>query len=98
VAAELQRGDASLGLADQIEGQKPSGQQQLAGLQDRAGRERSLMAAAAALIAFEPPAVNESMLMTIAAGTAEPFRPLSLLQESFTLLLGAVEPLKAWQR
>ena len=98
VAAELQRGDPSLGLADQVKGQKPGGQRQLGGLHDRAGRERGLMAAVATLIAFEPPAVDEPMLMVIAAGTAEPIRPASLLQGSLTLLLGAIEPLKARQR
>ncbi len=56
------------------------------------------MAAAAALIALEPPAVDEPMLMAIAAGIAEPIRPTSLLQSSLTLLLGAVEPLEACQR
>jgi hypothetical protein len=56
------------------------------------------MAAAAALISLKPPAVDEPMLVAIAAGTAEPIRPTSLLQGSLTLLLGAVEPLKDWQR
>ena len=55
------------------------------------------MAAVATLIAFEPPAVDEPMLMVIAAGTAEPIRPTSLLQSSLTLLLGAVEPLELRQ-
>ena len=98
VAAEFQRGDASLGLADQIEAQEPSSERQLGCLHDRAGRERCLMAAAAALIALEPPAVDEPMLMAIAAGTAEPIRPTSLLQGRLTFRLGAVEPLEAWQR
>lgn len=98
VAAELQRGDPGFGLADQIKGQEPGGEWQFCGLHDRAGRECGLMAAVAALIALEPPAVDEPMLVAIAAGTAEPIRPTSLLQGSLTLLLGAVEPLKAWQR
>jgi hypothetical protein len=37
VEAELHRGDASLGLIVQIEGQEPSGQSQFGGLHDRAG-------------------------------------------------------------
>lgn len=98
VAAELQRGDASLGLADQIEGQEPGGQRQFCGLHDRASRERGLMAAGAALITLEAAAVDEPMLLAIAAGTAEPIGPARLLQSSLTLLLGAVEPLEAWQR
>ena len=97
VAAELQRGDPGFGLADQIEGQEPGGEWQFCGLHDRAGRERGLMAAVATLIALEPPAVDEPMLMAIAAGTAEPIRPTSLFQGSLTLLLGAVEPLELRQ-
>ena len=38
------------------------------------------------------------MLIAIAAGTAEPIRPTSILQGSLTLLLGAVRQLEAWQR
>ena len=97
VAAELQRGDASLGLADQIEGQEPGRQRQFGGLHDRASRERGLMAAGAALITLEAAAVDEPMLLAIAAGTAEPIRPARLLQSSLTLLLGAVEPLELRQ-
>ena len=97
VAAELQRGDPSLSLADQIEGQKPGGQWQFGGLHDRACRERGLMAAVATLIALEPAAIDQPMLMAIAAGTAEPIGPARLLQCSLTLLLGAVEPLERRQ-
>jgi hypothetical protein len=97
VAAELQRGDASLGLADQIEGQEPGRQRQFGGLHDRASRECGLMAAGTALIALEPPAVDEPMLMAIAAGTVEPIGPASFLQRCLTLLLGAVMPLKLRQ-
>ena len=98
VAAELQRGDPGFGLTDQIEGQEPGGQRQFCGLHDRASCERGLMAAGAALIALESAAVDEPMLMAIAAGTAEPIRPARLLQSSLTLLLSAVEPLEVRQR
>lgn len=97
VAAELQRGDPGFGLADQIEGQEPGGEWQFCGLHDRASRECRLMAAAAALIALEPPAIDQTMLLAIAAGTAEAIRPTSLLQGSLTLLLGAVKPLELRQ-
>jgi len=97
VAAELQRGDPSLGLADQIEGQKPGGQWQFGGLHDRAGRESGLMAAVATLIALEPAAIDQPMHRAIAAGTAVPIGPARLLQCSLTLLLGAVEPLERRQ-
>ena len=97
VAAELQRRNPSFGLADQVKGEKPGGQRQFGGLHDRAGRDRGLMATAAALIALEPPAVDKPMLLAIAAWTAESIRPTCLLQGSLTLLLGAVEPLELRQ-
>ena len=56
------------------------------------------MAASATLIRFEAAAVDEPMLMAIAAGTAEPIGPARLLQSSLTLLLCAVEPLELRQR
>jgi hypothetical protein len=52
------------------------------------------MAAVATLITLEPPAVDETMLMAIAARAAETIRPASLLQSSFTLLLRSIEPLE----
>ena len=92
MATEFQRGDAGFGLADQIESLKPSGQRKPCGLHDRAGRKGSLMAAVAALITFEPPAMNKPMLMAVAAGTTKPIRPANLLQSSLTLLFSAVKP------
>jgi hypothetical protein len=89
--------DPSFGLADQIEGQEPGGQRQFCGLHDRPSRERGLMAAGAALITLEPPAIDEPMLMATAAGTVEPIGPASFLQRCLTLLLGAVMPLKLRQ-
>jgi hypothetical protein len=97
VAAELQRGDRGFVLADQVKGQKPSGQRQFGGLHDRAGRERGLMAAVATLIELEPPAIDQPMPMTIAAGPAEPIGLACLLQGSLTLLLGAVDQLELRQ-
>jgi len=97
VAAEIQRGDPSLGLAELIKGQKPGGQKQFGGLYDRASRERGLMAAVATLIELEPAAIDQPMRMAIAAGTAEPIGPTRHLQSSLTLLLGAVEPLELRQ-
>ena len=55
------------------------------------------MAAVATLIALEPPAIDQPMLMAIAAGTTEPIRPARFLQSSLTFLLGAVEPLELRQ-
>ena len=80
MAAELERGDTGFGLPDQIESLKPSGERQLGGLHDRAGRERGLMSAGSALIALEPAAIDQPMLMTSAARTTESIRPAGLLQ------------------
>ena len=52
VPAELERSDPILGLADQINRDKPGGEIQFASLHDSAGRDRGLMAAAAPLIAL----------------------------------------------
>jgi hypothetical protein len=52
------------------------------------------MAAVATLITLEPPAIDETMLMAIAARAAETIRPASHLQSSLTLLLGSIEPLE----
>ena len=97
MAAELQRGDPSFGLADQVKSQKPGGQWQIDGLHDRACREHRLMTAVATLIALEPAAIDQAVLMAIAARTGEPIGPARLLHGSLTLLLGAVEPLELRQ-
>jgi len=55
------------------------------------------VAAGTALIALEPAAIDQAMLMAIAAGTAESIRPAGFLQGCLTLLLGAVEPLELRQ-
>jgi hypothetical protein len=49
------------------------------------------MAAGPALIALEPPALDQPMLMALAAWTPEPIGPAGLLQGSLTLLNSAVE-------
>ena len=69
----------------------------LGGLHNRAGREGGLMAAGPALIALEPPAIDQTMLVTLATRTAEPIGPAGLLQGSLTLLLDSVKPLKLIQ-
>lgn len=60
LSAELQREDPTLGLADQVKGQKTVGQSKCGGVLDGAGSERGLMASVATLIAFEPPAIVQS--------------------------------------
>jgi len=50
------------------------------------------MGAVAALIALEPTAIDQPMLLAIAAVTAKPIGLARLLQGRLTLLLGAVSP------
>ena len=97
MAAELQREDPDFGLADQVDGQEPSDQWEFGGLHDRAGREGGLNAAGRALIALEPPALDQPMLVALTTRTPEPIWPASLLQSSLTLLLRSVQPLELRQ-
>ena len=71
MAAAFKRVDSSLGLADQIKGQKPDGERKPGRRHDRVGCECGLMAAAAALIPLEPAAVDEPMREALAARTTE---------------------------
>jgi hypothetical protein len=50
------------------------------------------MAAGPALIALEPPAIDQPMLMALATRTPELIGLAGLLQGSLTVLLSAVEP------
>lgn len=79
----LYLGDAGFCLADQVKGQEPGGQRQLGGLHDRAGCEGGL-------VALEPPAVGEAMLMPTAAWATEAIRPGGVLKRVLTLSLAAV--------
>lgn len=88
---ESKRGNASLGLSDQVESKEPGGQWQLGGLHDSAGGEGRLMAARPTLVPLERPAIDQAMFLLCAAGTDEPFWPTSLLQSGLTLLLDAIE-------
>lgn len=97
-AAQLKGRDAGLGLADQVEGQKPLGQRQLGRLHDRAGCDGGLIPTGAALIPLEPAAMHKPMALAVAAGTVEPIRPACLLQGGLALLLSAVKPQEPRQR
>lgn len=97
VTAKLQGRDPSIGLADEIERQKPGVQREFSGLFDRAGRKGGLMAAATALVMLEPPAIDQPLIMALETRTPEPIGPAGLLQGSLTLLLCAVQPLELRQ-
>lgn len=55
------------------------------------------MAAAAALIVLEPAAVDEPMIVALAARATKAIRPAGFLQGILTMLLGAVKPLEVRQ-
>lgn len=72
-AAELDRGDALLGLRDEIHGAKPRGQRHLGRGEDGTGRKRRLPAAAVALM--EGARSDDAVLPTAALGATETVRP-----------------------
>lgn len=96
--AKLQERNPSLGRADQVKRQKPSGVRQFGRLHDRAVCECGLMPAGSALITLVPPSIDQATLLFVATGTAEAIRPAGLLQGGLALLLAAVKPLELNQR
>ncbi len=89
IMLEGQRRDPRLGLADEKDGQKPSGQRQLGMLHHRAGRHRSLMPAAQALEQLASALLDEVVPRVVAARASEALDPASPLQSFGALLLGA---------
>ena len=86
---ELQRGDAVFLLGEQIHGQEPDGQRQLAVGKDRSRGERGLVAAVSAL--QQSARRNRAVPLGVAALRAdEPVRPALGEQHRGTLLLAAV--------
>lgn len=77
----------------------PGGQRQFGGLNECAGRERVLMALVPILISLEPEAIEQRLLIAIAAGIAEPFVQARLLQDRgcLTMVSHALEPLELSQ-
>ena len=55
------------------------------------------MASGPALIALEPPAIDQPMLLDLATRTPIPVGPAGFLQSSLTLHIGAVQPLELRQ-
>ena len=92
VAHERQRGQPGLGLAHEVEGEKPGAQRKLRAFQHRAGGERRLVAAGGALQqrpvrrrSRDPVALR---LATLRASVAR--RPANLLQGSCALVFATV--------
>src|SRR4051795_9979649 len=86
--AQLDRADAVLGGGDQPHRQEPAGERQLGGVEDRAGGERDLVAAGAALDLG--PGAEPLALARAAQRADEALRPAQLLDRRPAPILGAV--------
>ena len=82
VTLERQGVDAGLGLADEVDGQEPGGQRQLGVLHQGAGGQRSLKAAAAALVELAGTLRHKIVLRAGALRAAKPQRPRERLSAS----------------
>ena len=98
LAFERQRRQASLGLTDQINGQKPGGQWQLGVLHQTACGERCLMPAAIALEQAPGAVTDYAVSIAIAARATKAARPTSALQHRSAMRLGAKVAMKFRQR
>ena len=90
LAFERQRRKLSLGLAEQMDGQKPGGQGQLRSLHHTPADQRGLMSKGIALKHLGSAPVQDSAGVARAARVAKAFRPACPFQRRFALGLGAV--------
>ena len=84
-AHQFQDRHSVLGLGDQIYGQKPGGQRQLAGLEESAHPKGSLMMAGAALIQRLLSTAKYGAVVVSALWAPKTVTPAYLLQRRFTL-------------
>ena len=90
VPLERQRRQTGLGLADQVDRQKPHGQRELGALQHGAGNEGSLMSAGVALVDLVKATAKNAMSGVVATRAAKTARPPRRLQRNRALRLVAV--------
>lgn len=90
MAHQLQRGEVGLGRGQQVQGQQPGAQRQLGALEHRAGGQRGLVPAGAALVVDRRPAPKPRAGPSSAGRAAEALRPTPLVQGTVALGLGAV--------
>ena len=90
LAHELQRRNVVLGLGQQLHGQEPARQRQLAGLEDRAADQAALVGAGAALPVAQSAALEAGARRAAAVRADEPGGPTRRLQCRTTLRLGSV--------
>ena len=98
LAFQGQGGQSRLGLADQIDREKPNRQRQMSALKQRARDQRGLLAAAQALKALVGTALQDIGLRMTALRAAKALGPTGLLQGLLALCFGAELFEKGWQR
>lgn len=89
IPLERQRGDAGLGLADEVNGQEPGRQRQLGVLHQGACRQRGLMPARPALKQLAGAVTHHVVMVTGAARAAEAIGPARAVDRLGALRLGA---------
>lgn len=87
---EFQRGQIRLAARQQMHGQEPCCQRQLAALKHRPAGERRLITAGAALVVHPARAAEPRTRPTIALGATKSLRPPGLIQHPVALGFGAV--------
>src|ERR1017187_1041395 len=88
---QCQRGQACLGLADQVDRQEPHRQREFRTLEYRTGDKRGLMSAGVALKDFVGATTQYTMRSLTTAGTTKSVRPACPFQRHLTSRLGSVK-------
>ena len=96
VALERQRGQAGLGLADQVDGEDPCRQRQLGVLDHTARGQRGLVSASVALKQPAGILAEHAVIGAVATRATEPIRPSRLLDRLGALRLGAEALKEFW--
>jgi hypothetical protein len=85
---ERQRGQAGLGLADQVDGQEPGAQRQLGVLEQAAGGQRRLVSAGLALEELAGAVAHDPVAGRVAAGATKAAGPARRLERLLALRFG----------
>ena len=91
LALELQRRDVVLGLGEQLHGEEPARQRQLARFEDGAADQARLELAAAALPVAQAAALEAGARCAATGRADESMGPARRLQRCTALLLGSIE-------
>ena len=90
MALEFERRDTVFGLRDQVHGDEPFGQRELAGLEDGAAEQAALVAAATALEVTPGRSAKLAVPGLCASRAQEALRPTPLANECLALFLAAI--------